>query len=321
MNAKMELYVELCAVLPDEDARHTAWNLLDHFIVAKSNVNGSLEEQIDHFLTAKRMDGLRPRTIKNYKQILEPFAKRIDKPAGAIITDDIRAYLAYLSDDRKLKITSVKTHINTLRSFFSWLFAEEIIERNPMTRIKSTHIDKKGMRKALAVEELERLRDACISDREKALVEFLASSGCRLGEVSRLRADELDLKNRSVTVIGKGGKRRKVFFSVRAKLSIERYLSRRKGGKALFAGGRAPYNDMSPRAIESAIQRIGERAKLANRVHPHLLRHTFATQALNAGMDIVVIQRLLGHENVSTTQIYAEISPEIVQHEYDKFVA
>ena len=190
-----------------------------------------------------------------------------------------------------------------------------------MSKIKSIKIDKVGARQALTVEELERLRDACVTYREKALIEFLVSSGCRLSEVAQLSASDLDLMSRSVQVTGKGDKDRVVFFSIRARLMIEEYMVSRKGGTGLFVSSKAPYEPLKPRAIQRMVRAISLRAGLDKRVHPHLLRHTFATLALNGGMDIAVIQRLLGHENIATTQIYAEMSDETIRHQYNKYVA
>ena len=173
----------------------------------------------------------------------------------------------------------------------------------------------------VTAEQLERLRDGCRTYKEKALVEFLVSSGCRLGELVGIQVDAVDWQGRSVVVLGKGGKERTVYFSVRAKLMLQEYLARRKGGEALFASSRTPYEAMKPRAVEKALQKIGDRAGEARRVHPHLMRHTFASNALNAGMDITIIQHLLGHTDPKTTLIYAELAPRTVKYEYERVVA
>lgn len=249
------------------------------------------------------------------------FVTRVDKHVTKITTDDVREYIGYLSIERGLKDSSVQTHINTLRSFFSWLDIEDIIKKNPMRKIKSLKIDRLRSRRPLTPEQLEQLRDGCRTYKEKALVEFLVSTGCRLSEAASLKVSQVDWQARSAVVLGKGNKERTVYFSVRAKLMLEAYLSVRKGGDALFASSRTPYAAMQPRAIQKALQKIGERAGEPRRVHPHLLRHTFASSALNSGMDITVIQHLLGHTDPKTTLIYAELNPSMVRYAYEKVVA
>lgn len=202
-----------------------------------------------------------------------------------------------------------------------WLYTEEKIKKNPMLKIRSLKLDKKNARQALSVEELERLRDACKGYREKALVEFLVSTGCRLSEVANLKVADLNFADRSVMVIGKGDKDRVVFFSVRARLMLQEYIKERKGGDGLFVSTKTPYLPLKQRAIQRIIAGISERAGLASRVHPHLLRHTFATHALNAGMDVTAIQRRLGHEDISTTQIYAAMNEDVIKHQYNKYVS
>ena len=280
-----------------------------------------LKKRISYYLGAKRIDGLSPRTLANYKYTLDMFSERVNKSVSKITADDIRGYISYLSEARGLRETSLQTHISVLRAFFSWLLMEERIKKNPMLKIRSLKLDKKNARQALSVEELERLRDACKGYRENALVEFLVSTGCRLSEVAQLNVADLDFNNRSVTVTGKGNKERPVYFSIRARLMLQEYIKERKGGEGLFVSSKTPYLPLKPRAIQRIIHGLSVRAGLDARVHPHLLRHTFATHALNSGMDVTAIQQLLGHENISTTQIYAAMNEDVIRHQYTKYVA
>lgn len=280
-----------------------------------------LRKRIWYYLGAKRIDGLSPRTLDNYRYTLDLFAQQVNKSVARITTDDIRGYITYLGDKRGLKETSLQTHISTLRAFFGWLHAEEKIKKNPMLKIRSLKLDKKNARQALSVEELERLRDACKGYREKALVEFLVSTGCRLSEVAQLCVTDLNFTERTVIVTGKGDKDRTVYFSVRARLMLQEYIKQRKGGIGLFVSSKTPYLPLKQRAIQRIVHTVSERAGLEARVHPHLLRHTFATHALNSGMDVTVIQRLLGHEDIATTQIYAAMNEDVVKHQYNKYVA
>ena len=320
MNAKTELAKRLSETFSGGTpvtAEALAAILKDYSITKESDEQRSdLHRRIKYYLGAKRIDGLSDKTLGNYRCNLEMFAARVNKSAAKVTTDDIRGYISYLDETRHLKDTSLQTHINILRAFFGWLHTEERIKKNPMSKIKSLKLDKKGARQALTVEELERLRDACKTYREKALIEFLVSTGCRLSEVAQLRAADLNLADRSVQVTGKGDKDRVVYFSVRARLMVQEYIVQRKGGDGLFVSNKSPYEPLKPRAIQRIVRSLSERAGLEGRVHPHLLRHTFATHALNGGMDVTVIQRLLGHEDIATTQIYAELNEEGVSSIY-----
>ena len=325
MDVKNELANRLLSILSQgENVEYqTITDILKDYTIIRETEGGKsdLEKRITFYLGAKRIDGLSPQTIKNYKYTLDLFSKQISKSVSKITTDDVRGHIAWLSETRKLAESSLQTHINTLRAFFGWLHTEEKIKKNPMLKIKSVKLDKKNARHALSVEELERLRNACDGYREKAIVEFLVSTGCRLSEITNLNLEDINYGERCVMVTGKGDKDRLVYFSVRARLMLQEYTSRRKGGTGLFVSTKTPYSSLKQRAIQRIINNIGKRAKLATGVHPHLLRHTFATLAINSGMDVVVIQRLLGHEDIATTQIYATMNDEIVQHQYNKFVA
>lgn len=325
MTARHELAKRLVSLVSDGEAvtLETLEKVLKEYTITKETEDekSDLKKRINYYLGAKRIDGLSPRTLANYRYTLEMFAQRMNKSVSKITTDDIRGYITYLSNDRKLSETSLQTHISVLRAFFGWLHTEEKIKKNPMMKIRSLKLDKKNARQALSVEELERLRDACKGYREKALVEFLVSTGCRLSEVAQLRVEDINFADRTVVVTGKGDKDRMVFFSVRARLMLQEYIKERKGGDGLFVSSKTPYEPLKPRAIQRIIHALSERAGLEARVHPHLLRHTFATHALNSGMDVTVIQQLLGHENIATTQIYAAMNEDMIKHQYNKYVA
>ena len=324
MNAKAELAKRLVAVVSGNEpvTGEVINTILKDYTIQKESEEEKrdLQKRIWQYLVAKRIDGLSPRTLANYQNNLEMFSQRITKSTAKINTDDIRGYIQYLSQVRGLADTSLQTHINSLRAFFGWLMVEEKIRKNPMAKIHSLKIDKRNARQARTAEELERLRDACEDYREKALVEFLASTGCRLSEVAGLNFDDLNFASRSVSVHGKGDKDRVVYFNARACLMLQEYEKTRKGGTGLFVSTKAPYQTLKPRAIQRIIQDISNRAGLTSRVHPHLLRHTFATLAINSGMDVTALQKLLGHEDLTTTQIYAKMNEEVIKHQYNKYV-
>lgn len=322
MNTKNELLDELCDIAGDEykDAFLSVLSKYS-FYKEKEAAKEDIQAWVDKFIVAKQIDGCAGRTLHSYKYNLTRFATYIEKRITKVSTDDIRDYIGYLANTRKLKTSSLQLHIGTLRTFFGWIHAEGVIKRNPMARIKSLKIDKRSLRHSLTNEQLERVRDSCETYREKAIIEFFVSTGCRLGEVAGLQLDDVNLEQRSATVIGKGSKRRTVYFSSRSKLMVEMYLHQRRGGSALFSSIKAPYPPLEASAIRRIIKIIGKRAGLSFNLHPHLLRHTFASQAINAGMEITAIQRLLGHEDVSTTQIYAELNESEVRHAHDKYCA
>lgn len=320
MTAKIDLIAKLTALMP-ECAREII-KIMREYDVQTAQVydRSNLPRRVEAFLAAKRIDGCRPKTIKGYRERLKMFMMQCSKPVQAITTDDLREYLAYLVDERHLMDNSVQAHINTLRSFFSWLVDEDNIRKSPMRKIKSLKIDKLRSRHPLTAEQLELVRDGCRGYKEKALVEFLVSSGCRVSEVAGLRVDDIDWRDRKCKVIGKGNKERTVYFSVRAKLMLQLYIAERRGGEALFASSRAPYEPLTDRGIEKMISKLGKRIGMERSLYPHLMRHTFASHALNCGMELTIIQHLLGHSDPKTTLIYAEIDPIRVQYEYNRMI-
>lgn len=233
------------------------------------------------------------------------------KPPAEITTDDVRAFLSYLQADRRVCKSTALTYLMVLRSFFGWLVREELLLRNPCNKIRSAKIDRMRTRKPLTPEAVERARRACISLREQLAFELLISTGCRLGELENLSPNAIDLQARSIVVTGKGDKTRTVYFSTRAKVLIMEYLQKHPGARRILPGGRQ---------IEKTTLAIGKRAGLEEKLIPHRLRHTFATHALESGMNIIVIQQLLGHTSLDTTQIYAKISHLAVRRAYEQCI-
>jgi integrase/recombinase XerD len=279
-------------------------------------VASDIEEKLQIYLAVKKLEGLSQKTLKNYEYQLLIFASYIKKPIATVNAMDIRMYLANRCKD--LKAGSVNGQISILKTFFAWLLNEEYIPKNPMTKIKNTK-EPKRLRHALNDEEVELLRQACESDREKAIVEFLISTGCRLSEVVSVNKSDINWNEMSLFVIGKGNKERKVYFSVKAKILLLKYIkSRKDDDPALFVAGKYPFARMGGRSIQREIHKIAERAGFDKSIFPHLFRHSFATHSLNAGMSLPVLQHILGHEDPSTTQIYAELSEENIKHEYKR---
>lgn len=271
------------------------------------------------FLASKKLDGCSKNTLENYSRILQKFCSVIQKDVEQIDSMDIRRYLALYSQ-RGVKNSTLATQISTLKSFFGWLENEEYITKSPMRKIKNIKTEKR-VRKALNREELEMLRDACRTPREKAIVEFFYSAGCRLDEAQKLDIADIDWTNRKVMVIGKGNKERPVYLNARAILHLRKYLASRKDSNpALFVSDRQPHDRLGRRAIERCFSELGKRAGITKAVYPHLLRHTTATTMLQNGASLAEVQHLLGHENPATTQIYAEMDAHAVKMSHLKHV-
>lgn len=284
-------------------------------------VASDIPDRAAMYLAVKKLDGLSEQTLYNYKLHLERFASIVVKPLSMVTTNDIRVYIAMLSKSKNLKQTSMGTEISILKSFFGWLNDEEIIERNPMKKIKQPKKEKR-LRKSLTQEELELLRDACKTKRQRAILEFLFSTGCRLAELVNVNIEDIQWDKSELNVIGKGNKERTVYLNAKAKLYLKKYLEERKNrsNSALFICSKSPFKRLGKRSVEREINKIAKNAGFEKSIFPHLIRHTTATLALKSGMSLTSIQHLLGHNDPSTTQIYAETNNGDVKHEYNKFL-
>lgn len=271
------------------------------------------------YLAAKKLDGCSKITIENYARILQKFCSVVHKDVEQIDAMDIRRYLAMYSKTG-VKNSTIGTIISGLKSFFGWLENEEYITKSPMRKIKSIKVEKR-VRKALNREELEMLRDACKTLREKAVVEFFYSTGCRLDEVYKLDIAGIDWVNGKVMVIGKGNKERPVYLNARAILHLKKYLGSRKDtNPALFVSERQPHDRLSHRGIQRIFTTLGTRAGIGKPVYPHLLRHTTATTMLQNGASMSEVQHYLGHDSPATTQIYAEMDTQTIKMSHLKHV-
>lgn len=268
-------------------------------------------EKVEMFLSAKELEGLSPITLQGYQLELRMFRKHTSKAIVSIKTPDLRKYL---SSNKAWQVGTIDKKLSVLRSFFGWLVQEEMLLHDPTKRIKSPKKPKR-LPKSLSVEELEIVRESCETNRERALVEVLYSTGCRLSEVSNIKLSDINNQNMSATVIGKGNKERTVYFSYKAMYHLIKYINTRKeplkeDSDYLFTRERRPYNQLTGRSIQRAIDKIEQRAGLSKPLTPHVFRHTFATLSMENGAELTDVQMLLGHEDPGTTLIYAHVSEE-----------
>lgn len=280
-------------------------------------INDSDIKTVQMFFVAKDVEGCSKKTIHYYHNEIMKFLTATNKPLKQITTNDIRVHIAKMGLERKVsKITQDNT-LRILKSFFSWLLAEDVIEKNPTLRIKRIKADKR-QKKAFSEVEVEQLRTAAKNKREKAIIDFMMSTGCRIGEIVGL--NRKDIHNDECIVFGKGAKERTVYLNAKAIVSLNEYLKERVDtNEALFVSERKPYNRLNKGGIETAVHELGERANIKN-VHPHRFRRTAATMAAKRGMPIEQIKEMLGHARIETTLIYLDMSGDTLKESHKKYV-
>ncbi|WP_461206905.1 site-specific tyrosine recombinase/integron integrase [Clostridium sp. DL1XJH146] len=280
----------------------------------KSLVASDVEEKMQIFLATKKLDGLSLETLKGYQYDLLILAQFIIKPVAAITTIDLRRFLAQRCGS--LKKSSTNGQITMLKTFFGWLADEGYIPNNPAKKLKKVKQPKR-VRQALSKKEIEQIRFACITERDRALVEFMYSTGCRLSELVKTNVSDINWNERTLFVVGKGDKEREISFDAKAELYIQKYLdSRKDNNDALFVATKGNHNRLGGRSIERDIEKIARRAGISKPVSPHVFRHSFATHMLNSGVPMHIVQEWLGHSSVATTQIYAVADRENLIYEH-----
>ncbi len=286
--------------------------------VRKENISN--EEYISRFLNAKQMEGCSNRTIQYYRVTVEHFLHDISDPVRRINTDQIRDYLVRyqkINNCSKVTIDNVRRNIS---SFFSWLEEEDYILKSPMRRIHKIKT-KTVVKETISDEAIERLRDNCNDLRDLAILDLLYSTGIRVGELVNLDINDLDLEQRECIVFGKGDKERKVYFDAKAKIHLQRYLdSRTDDNPALFVTLDAPHNRLKISGVEIRIRELG-RSLGMNKIHPHKFRRTMATRAIDKGMPIEQVQKILGHSQIDTTMQYAIVNQNNVKNSHQKYIA
>lgn len=284
--------------------------------------NSELPEMAKTFLVCKKIEGLSEQTLYNYGIILKNFFFELQKSPEQINTNDIRVYLYRYQEQRKITNRSLDKIRQALCSFFQWASGEGYLQSNPMNTIKKIKYEKK-QRTSLSQIELEYIRESCVTLKEKAIVEFLYSTGCRVSELAAVKENDIDWDKKTVILFGKGSKYRKSYLNAKAEFSLKKYLESRTDTNAyLFVSDRKPHNQMHKAGLEKIVREISKRitVDIGKDITPHIFRHTTATTAINNGMPFQEVSELLGHADISTTMIYAHTSTENVQSNHRKYV-
>ena len=276
-------------------------------------------ELLDVFLSAKRIEGCSEKSMHYYKSSIDKLVSAVNKNVREIDTNDIRRYLADIQTERRLSKVTIDNLRRIFSSFFSWLEDEDYIVKSPVRRIHKVRTDTL-VKEVLTDENIEVLRDSCQELRDIALIDMLASTGMRVGELVKINREDVDFQERQCVVFGKGNKEREVYFNARTKIHLKKYLdSRTDDNPALFVSLTKPYNRLSISGVEVRLRNLGKQANL-NKVHPHKFRRTLATMAIDRGMPIEQVQKLLGHVKIDTTLHYAMVNQTNVKIAHRKFL-
>ena len=277
-------------------------------------------EYMDMFISAKRIEGCSERTLAYYKVTIEHMLSIIVKPLRQVQTDDLRAYLAEYQLRNNCSKTTVDNIRRNLSSFFSWLEAEDYIIKSPIRRIHKIRTGSK-VKETLSEECIEKLRDSCLHIRDLAMIDLLYSTGIRVGELVNLNINDINFEERECIVYGKGNKQRKVYFDAKTKVHLKRYLEQRRDySEALFVTLDSPFERLKISGVEIRLRKLGRLASLDQRVHPHKFRRSMATRAIDKGMPIEQVQKLLGHQQIDTTMHYAMVNQSNVKISHRKFI-
>jgi site-specific recombinase XerD len=282
--------------------------------IADTTVDFEADELLNEFLSAKEIEGKSPNTIEAYRYLITRAFKEIDVPIREIMAANLRKYLSDMRSSGKADSTIASVR-STLCSFFGWVYREGLLPTDPSANLSPIKVHKK-IKVPFSGSDIERLKEKCECSRDKAIIGFLYSTGCRISEVCGLNRSDVDFANKKCVVLGKGGKERTVYFDDVAAMLLSRYLkSRVDDEEALFIGKGS--TRLTPGGIRNMLKALSEKAGVSN-VHPHRFRRTFATNLVNHGMSIEEVAHILGHEKIDTTMKYIYIDQKNVQSSYNK---
>lgn len=300
-----------------EVLQHTLFD----YEVTKIESEKEISEQnyMELFLAAKRIEGCSEKSLKYYKTTIEMMIATVGKSVKHIKTDDIRRYLTKYQEKKKSSKVTIDNIRRILSSFFSWLEDEDYILKSPVRRIHKVKIGT-NIKETYSDEALELMRDNCTEPRDLAMIDMLASTGMRVGEMVLLNINDIDFNERECIVFGKGNKERVVYFDARTKIHLQNYLnSRTDDNPALFVSLKAPHERLKIGGIETRLREFGKQLGL-HKVHPHKFRRTLATMAIDKGMPIEQLQQLLGHRKIDTTLQYAMVKQSNVKIAHRKYI-
>lgn len=294
--------------------------LFDKEIIVGSNVQeDTSEDLLESFLSAKRIEGCSEKSLVYYRNTIQAMLDKVAKPVKEIETDDLREYLTGYQIEKNSSKVTIDNIRRILSSFFSWLEDEDYIVKSPVRRIHRVK-SATTIKETYSDENLETMRDSCTELRDLALIDILASTGMRIGELVLLNRKDINFEERECVVFGKGSKERMVYFDARTKIHLQEYFnSRVDDNPALFVSLRAPYARMKIGGIEARLREIGRNLGI-EKVHPHKFRRTLATMAIDKGMPIEQLQQLLGHKRIDTTLQYAMVKQNNVKIAHRKYI-
>ena len=276
-------------------------------------------ELLGAFISSKKVEGCSDKTIHYYKSSIEKLIATVKKNVCDIATNDIRCYLAEQQEQRGLSKVTIDNLRRIYSSFFSWLEDEDYITKSPVRRIHKVRTDAL-VKEVLTDENIEVLRDSCQELRDIAMIDLLLSTGMRVGELVKINRDGIDFQERQCVVFGKGNKEREVYFNARTKIHLKKYLEQRTDtNPALFVSLHEPHTRLTISGVEVRLRQLGKRVNL-NKVHPHKFRRTLATMAIDKGMPIEQVQKMLGHVKIDTTLHYAMVNQTNVKIAHRKFL-
>ena len=277
------------------------------------------EQMVTKFIEAKRIEGCSEKTLAYYRKTIDAMLDDVGKEVMHIVTEDLRSYLTKYQEGKQLSRVTVDNVRRILSSFFSWLEDEDYILKSPVRRIHKVKTSA-NIKETYSDEALETMRDNCEELRDLAMIDMLASTGMRVGEMVLLNRNDIDFNERECVVLGKGNKERVVYFDARTKIHLQNYLdSRTDFDEALFVSLRSPHSRLTISGIEVRLREMGRKLGM-EKVHPHKFRRTLATMAIDKGMPVEQLQRLLGHQRIDTTLQYAMVKQSNVKIAHKKYI-